>query len=383
MRYTTAVVLMCGIVAGGVFVETAEAKRMAPKPVQPVVHNGIRYVAVHWGHRAGKRQNGGHVQAWDVKTNTCLWTRQAYTIRYRPGLERDVQDVFITSMKVVGDKLAVTDERGKTFTLELAEARQPARGAATDKTVADEAQRSPRETFVAYFQAMEARQQGVAKALKAPECSDHLHMNIHNLNIVDRLKPFYELSTANRALVVAHPFTTSAVRGRDEVIYAELLKLGGTWRIQTLSRTSPENASWLMKGFQVHPDVNLDLSTEALVGEWRYPCDSNIILKADGTGSDFEVGPAGPLSGQKPEQFTWDVSGSTLNLRFADREAKLIVTSIDHGHVSFRNPNKKYWGSWRRKTPAEQTGAGQPATASEEKADDREKPKPESEGRSQ
>ena len=89
--------------------------------------------------------------------------------------------------------------------------------------VADEAQRSPRETFVAYFQAMDARQQDVARTLKAPGCSDTLHMDIHKLDIVDRLRPFYELSTPTRALVVAHPFTISAVRGRDEGIYAELL----------------------------------------------------------------------------------------------------------------------------------------------------------------
>ena len=220
-------------------------------------------------------------------------------------------------------------------------------------TVADEAQRSPRETFVAYFQAMEARNQDVAKALKAPECSDSLHMNIHKLDIVDRLQPFYELSTPKRALVVAHPFTTSAIPGRDEVVYAELLKLGGSWRIQLLNRTSPENASWLMKGFQVHPDVNLDLSPQALVGEWSYPCASTVVLTADGTGSDLEVGPAGPFDGQKPERFTWDVKGSILSLRFADRERQLIVTSIDHGHVDFKKPNKRYWGSWRRKQPSE------------------------------
>lgn len=193
---------------------------------------------------------------------------------------------------------------------------------------------------MAYFQAMEARQQDVSEALKAPECSDQLHMNIHNLNIVNRLRPFYELSTANRALVVAHPFTIlSTALDREEVIYAELHKLDGTWRIQKLSRTFPENASWLMEGFQVHPDVNLDLSTEAMVGEWWHPCASTVILKADGTGSDFEVGPGGPpLGGQKPKTFTWEVSGSTLNLRFADREAKLMVTSIDHGDVHFKTP---------------------------------------------
>ena len=250
-------------------------------------------------------------------------------------------------------------------------------------TEADEAHRSPRETFVAYFQAMDARQLDVAKALKTPECADRLHMNIHKLDIVDRLQPFYELSTPKRALVVAHPFTTSAVRGRDEVIYAELLKLGGSWRIQVLNRTSPENASWLMKGFQVHPDVNLDLSPQALVGEWWYPCTSTVILKADGTGSDLEVGPGGPLEGQKPERFMWDVKGSVLNLRFANRERQLVVTSIDHGHVYFKPPNKRYWGSWQRKTSAEQGGADQAATAPESKSERNQKPKPESEARRQ
>ncbi|MDC0276755.1 hypothetical protein OAL00_07460 [Verrucomicrobiales bacterium] len=249
--------------------------------------------------------------------------------------------------------------------------------------VADEAGKSPRETFVAYFRAMDAQQQDVAKALKTPECADRLHMNIHKLDIVDRLQPFYELSTPKKALVVAHPSTTSAVRDRDEVIYAELLKLGGSWRIQLLNRTSPENASWLMKGFQVHPDVNLDLSPQALVGVWCYPCASTVILKADGTGSDLEVGPGGPLEGQKPERFTWDVKGSVLDLRFADREHQLIVTSIDHGHVNFKAPNKRYWGSWRRKTSAEQGGADQPATAAESKTEGSEKAKPESEVRPQ
>lgn len=249
--------------------------------------------------------------------------------------------------------------------------------------VADEVGESPRETFVAYFRAMDAQQQDVAKALKTPECADRLHMNIHKLDIVDRLQPFYELSTPKKALVVARPFTTSAVRGRDEVIYAELHKLDGTWRIQLLNRTSPENASWLMKGFQVHPDVNLDLSSEAMVGEWWYPCASTVILKADGTGSDFEVGPGGPLEGQKPERFTWDVKGSVLNLRFADRGRQLIVTSIDHGHVYFKAPNKRYFGSWRRKTSAEHGGADQPATAAESKAEDGSKPQPVSKRRPQ
>lgn len=228
-------------------------------------------------------------------------------------------------------------------------------GLSAETAIADEAKSSPRETFVAYFRAMDSRQDEIAEALKAPECSDSLHMIIDKLNIVKRLQPFYELSTSNRALVVAHPFTIlSSVRDRDEVIYAELLKMNGIWRIQNLSVTSPESASWLMKGFQMHPDVKLDLSPEALVGEWEYPCASTIFLKADGTGSDLAVGPGGPPGDQKPEPLTWVVKGSTLSLRFTDREHQFIVTSIDHDGVRFKTLDRAHWASWRRKTAAEQ-----------------------------
>jgi hypothetical protein len=243
--------------------------------------------------------------------------------------------------------------------------------------IGDEAESSPRETFVAYFRAMGARQDDIGQALKAPDCADSLHMNIDKLNIVDRLQPFYELSTTNRALVVANPFTIlSTVLDRDEVIYAELLKLSGKWRIRKLSLTSPENASWLMKGFQIHPDVNLDLSPQALVGEWRYPCSSTIVLEADGTGSDLAIGPDGPHKDQKPEPFTWDVKGSTLTIRLADRVHQLTVTSIDHGEMFFKTAGGALWSSWRRKSPAKQTGADKPAIKPADKVPAKDRPSP-------
>lgn len=209
----------------------------------------------------------------------------------------------------------------------------------------------PRETFVKYFQAMDARDTDAANALKAPECTDTLHMNIHNLDIVDRLQAFCELSTSNQALVVAHPFTISRkVLDREEVIYAQLAKQNGAWRIQKLARTSPENASVLMKGFQIHSDVKLNLSTEALIGRWWYPCDSTIVLNADGTGSNLEVGPAGPDS-DEPVPFKWAVNGATLILRFEDYEERLLVTSIDHIDVSFGTKKVRPWDGWRRRVP--------------------------------
>lgn len=220
------------------------------------------------------------------------------------------------------------------------------------RTSADESKPGPRETFVKYFQAMDARKSEDANALKVTECIDTLHMNIHNLDVVDRLKPFYELSTSNQGLVVAHPFTISSkVSDRDEVIYSQLAKQNGAWRIQRLARTSPENASALMKGFQIHSDVKLNLSTEALVDRWWYPCDSTIVLKADGTGSELEVGPFAPPPDQKPDPFTWTVNDSTLIRRFANHEEQLVVTSIDHEEVRFETPNKAHHSGWGRRTP--------------------------------
>jgi hypothetical protein len=214
----------------------------------------------------------------------------------------------------------------------------------------DETKPGPRETFLQYFQAMDARETRVANALKGPRCTDDLHLQVHNLDIADRLQPFYELSTPDQALVVAHPFTISSrVLNRQEVIYAQFAKQNGAWRIQQLNRTSPENASWLMKGFQTHSDVSLDLSPDALVGEWWYPCDSTVVLKANGTGTELDVGPVAPPPDQKPEPFTWAVNGSVLTRSFADRKDRLVITSIDHSGVTFRSSNATGWNSWTRK----------------------------------
>lgn len=228
-------------------------------------------------------------------------------------------------------------------------------------TLAGETKPSPRETFVAYFKAMDARQEEVAEALQAPECTDQLHMNIHKLNIPARLQPFYELTTADRALVVAEPITILETAGDpEEVIYAELLKQDGQWRIKTLDRISPEAASWLVKGFKMHADVRLDLTIRALAGEWWYPCNSTVVLKEDGTGSNRVVGPGGPIS-DKPEPLTWAIKGSTLTLRYEDRQELLVITSIDHSEINFVKSDEAGWSHWKRINVAKKKPRGEDA----------------------
>ena len=97
----------------------AGAKRLAPKDVKPVVHEGIRYEVRHWEVTGGKNRTGGFIEAWDVATNRKLWELNIYKLSYDPELEKDVQDVFIASLKLAGDKLVAVNERGEKFHVDI------------------------------------------------------------------------------------------------------------------------------------------------------------------------------------------------------------------------------------------------------------------------
>jgi len=90
-------------------------KRVAPQPVAPVSHDGVRYEAVPWA------ESRGTVAAFDAASGKQLWTAVIYPGRYDPGLERDVQDVFITKLALAADgaSLEIENERGERFRLDL------------------------------------------------------------------------------------------------------------------------------------------------------------------------------------------------------------------------------------------------------------------------
>ena len=91
----------------------ASAKRIAPASVEPVVYEGIRYVAPN---DEGRR---GYIEAWDVKTNKKLWELTVFTNRIDPKLEADVQWVFINKLTIRDEMLIVTSERGATYQVDL------------------------------------------------------------------------------------------------------------------------------------------------------------------------------------------------------------------------------------------------------------------------
>ena len=98
----------------------AEAKRLAPRDVEPIIHNGVKYAAPHWAaFNSYMDHNGGYIEAWDVKTGAKLWHLEIYHVEYNPHLEGDVQDVFITSLSIQDEKLVVVNERNEVFKIDL------------------------------------------------------------------------------------------------------------------------------------------------------------------------------------------------------------------------------------------------------------------------
>ena len=91
----------------------ASAKRAAPDPIEPVVHEGVRYTVPHFTADAeGMQHNGGYVEAFDLESEERIWLIEVYQIKSAEGLEQDVADVFISSMELDKDLLRLEDETG-------------------------------------------------------------------------------------------------------------------------------------------------------------------------------------------------------------------------------------------------------------------------------
>lgn len=89
--------------------QLASAKRSAPTKVDPLVYEGIRYVAPN---DDGRRS---YIEAWNVATNKKLWELTVFTNPIDPRLEEDVQWVFIKTLNVQDGRIIVTSESGKTY----------------------------------------------------------------------------------------------------------------------------------------------------------------------------------------------------------------------------------------------------------------------------
>ena len=84
-----------------IFVSPANAKRLAPKDVDPIVTEHKIFSVPHWGQSNNRKQNGGYIEVRDKATNKKLWGVEIYDINYDENIETDVQDVFIIETKKI------------------------------------------------------------------------------------------------------------------------------------------------------------------------------------------------------------------------------------------------------------------------------------------
>lgn len=98
------------------------AKRAGPDDVAPVRLGDTRYEVVHWGLARGLAHNGGYIRAVDAATGRELWVLEVYRVEYEPKRERDVQDVFIETLRAgaSGRTLEVIDEDGRHYEIDPA-----------------------------------------------------------------------------------------------------------------------------------------------------------------------------------------------------------------------------------------------------------------------
>lgn len=90
----------------------SQAKRLAPpQKVQPVIDKGLRYEALHFVESEKMKHNGGYVRVVNTKNGLPICTKEVYEVRHDPKMETDVQDNFITSMRVEAHNLVIESEK--------------------------------------------------------------------------------------------------------------------------------------------------------------------------------------------------------------------------------------------------------------------------------
>jgi acyl-CoA hydrolase len=96
------------------FVPAVVAKRVAPKKVPAVVHDGVRFEAPNRSGRVVK------VEAWDETTGQRLWECVVHEVAIDPKLEEDVQWDFIAGIRFEKSELVIVTESGQEYRLDPA-----------------------------------------------------------------------------------------------------------------------------------------------------------------------------------------------------------------------------------------------------------------------
>jgi hypothetical protein len=109
-----------------VIATNAFAKRRPPKPVAPIVADGIRYSAdialVDGAHMPRGISDDGrehYVVATDVSTGSELWRAEVFRTHIKFWVEKDVQQVYMTNLKLVENSLFVRDEKARCYSVDI------------------------------------------------------------------------------------------------------------------------------------------------------------------------------------------------------------------------------------------------------------------------
>ncbi|MFZ4700609.1 MAG: hypothetical protein ACOYMG_11225 [Candidatus Methylumidiphilus sp.] len=101
--------------------EEEQPKRRAPKPVPPARGKSVRYEVVSGAKARGFGQDGGVIAAVDNASGKELWTLTVYQTGYDPNEEEDVQEVYITRLRLNRNEstLMVENESRKSYAVNL------------------------------------------------------------------------------------------------------------------------------------------------------------------------------------------------------------------------------------------------------------------------
>ena len=91
----------------------ALAKRIPAPKVEPVFHEGVRYVVPN------DKGTDAYIEAWDVATGKRLWKKTVFTTWINPIKEHCIQWVFINAMRRDDGHLIISSEKGKSYSLDL------------------------------------------------------------------------------------------------------------------------------------------------------------------------------------------------------------------------------------------------------------------------
>lgn len=85
----------------------------SPAVIPPITYNNIRISAEN-----SSPENMGIVQAFDANTNELIWSTKVYQVEIDPDVEDDTQWIFISEMKIDGDKLLIVNEKKEVYSLD-------------------------------------------------------------------------------------------------------------------------------------------------------------------------------------------------------------------------------------------------------------------------